>query len=184
MVSLPFGRHKGAPLADVPASYLQWALRECKLSSGLRAGLAAELARRGIKAPPQPPPPPPLACQRCPPPHPGLVARWQEDCNGGRRIRGECARCRHWVTYLPQVEPYVSQADAAASPTPVLDVLTRLEALGIALHSDGTTCWVRDGWDRVPPDLRALVKQCSHSLAVLLGDTGRRRRAAARCGPG
>jgi uncharacterized protein (DUF3820 family) len=31
--SIPFGRHKGKPLDTVPASYLDWLLRECKLSS-------------------------------------------------------------------------------------------------------------------------------------------------------
>jgi hypothetical protein len=171
MVVLPFGEHKGVPLPDVPASYLQWALRECKLSSGLRAALAAELTRRGIEPPPQPPPPPAPTCQRCP--GAGTLARWQEDRNGARRIRAECSRCRRWLGFLPQVEPHVSQADAAASPTAILDALTRLEALGVELHSDGATVWVRDGWDRVPPDLNAVVKQASHQLARLLGKTRR-----------
>jgi uncharacterized protein (DUF3820 family) len=30
---MPFGRYKGKPLAEVPASYLLWLARECKLSS-------------------------------------------------------------------------------------------------------------------------------------------------------
>jgi hypothetical protein len=44
--SLPFGRHKGEPLGQVPSHYLAWFLRECKPSTGLRAAVAAELTRR------------------------------------------------------------------------------------------------------------------------------------------
>jgi uncharacterized protein (DUF3820 family) len=40
--TLPFGRHKGKPLAEVPVDYLLWALRECKLSSGLFAAVAGD----------------------------------------------------------------------------------------------------------------------------------------------
>jgi hypothetical protein len=49
---LPFGKHKGRPLAEVPASYLSWLLAEVKLSSGLRCAVAAELTRRGPYSPP------------------------------------------------------------------------------------------------------------------------------------
>jgi hypothetical protein len=45
-LTLPFGKHKGRPLGDVPGDYLRWMLRECKLSSGLRAAVGAELATR------------------------------------------------------------------------------------------------------------------------------------------
>jgi hypothetical protein len=47
-VVFPFGKHKDEPLANVPASYLLWSLRDCKLSSGLRAAVAGELQRRGF----------------------------------------------------------------------------------------------------------------------------------------
>jgi hypothetical protein len=50
-LTMPFGRHKGTPLADVPESYLGWPLPGCKLSSGLRAAVAAELERRGVRPP-------------------------------------------------------------------------------------------------------------------------------------
>jgi uncharacterized protein (DUF3820 family) len=33
-LTLPFGRHKGKPLGDVPGDYLRWMLKECRLSSG------------------------------------------------------------------------------------------------------------------------------------------------------
>jgi uncharacterized protein (DUF3820 family) len=39
-IRLPFGRHKGQPLDTVPSDYLDWLLRSCKLSSGLRAATA------------------------------------------------------------------------------------------------------------------------------------------------
>ena len=42
--TLPFGKHKGVPLPDVPLSYLQWLLREVKLSYGLRAAVADQPA--------------------------------------------------------------------------------------------------------------------------------------------
>jgi hypothetical protein len=45
ITALPFGKHRGAPLADVPTSYLQWLLREAKLCSGLRLAVADELRR-------------------------------------------------------------------------------------------------------------------------------------------
>src|SRR5579872_2123855 len=87
--ALPFGRHKGLPLAEVPASYLLWCLRECKLSSGLRAAVAGELARRGVEAPAPPEPRPVPPCRYCGGAR--FVCRWQEDRRGGRRLRAECA---------------------------------------------------------------------------------------------
>jgi Putative quorum-sensing-regulated virulence factor len=54
-VSLPFGKHKGVPLADVPRSYLEWALAEGVLrSEALRRAVQAELARRGSRGEPAP----------------------------------------------------------------------------------------------------------------------------------
>ncbi len=80
--------------------------------------------------------------------------------------------------FAPQVEPFTSEADAAASDTPVLDVLTRLEELGVDLLSDGDTVWFAPGdWRRVPDDVLAAARQCKHSLARLLGDTRQRCRA-------
>jgi hypothetical protein len=46
-VTLPFGRHRGADLADVPAGYLAWLLEEATLRSDvLREAIRAELAER------------------------------------------------------------------------------------------------------------------------------------------
>jgi uncharacterized protein (DUF3820 family) len=168
--TLPFGRHKGEPLSDVPTSYLQWAARECKLSSGLRAALALELARRGAPAPPQPPPTPPPPCKYCR--GTAHTYHWQQTRSGARTIRAECARCQRWVAYVAVREPYASLADASASRTPVLDVLLGFEALGIELHSDGRSVW----YDpqpvlRVPAGLERLLRQVAHDLARLMGDT-------------
>jgi hypothetical protein len=176
--TLPFGKHRGQPLPTVPSDYLQWALRKVKLSTGLCAGVAGELARRGEEVPPQPPPPPAPTCKRCPGAR--TLARWMEDRRGQRRLRAECGRCRRWLGFLPLAQPYLAEADGAASPTDVLDVLLALEDLGIGLESDGASCWFAgDGWHRTPPDLRSLVKQCNHRLAALLGNTARRRQGAA-----
>jgi hypothetical protein len=56
----------------------------------------------------------------------------------------ECRACRRPVDHPPVVPPYTAMADAAASPTPILDALVLLDALGIELHSDGRGVWV--GW--------------------------------------
>lgn len=168
---LPWGRHKGVPLPDVPTSYLQWALRECRLSSGLRAAVAGELARRGIAAPPLPTPRPVPPCRHCG--TAGFVARWQEDRRGARRLRAECAACRRWRTFLPEVPPYLDEANAATSETAILDVLTQLDALGIPLVSDGHVARVPWPQEReVPADLAARLRECSHHLALLLPLSG------------
>jgi hypothetical protein len=116
--ALPFGKHMGRPLAELPGDYLDWLLRNCKLSSGLRAAVAGELARRGLNPPPPPGPAPYPACRDCG--RAGVVARWQEDSRGERRIRGECPRCGRYLCWLPILQPWIGQADAAASKTPVL----------------------------------------------------------------
>jgi hypothetical protein len=50
---MPFGRYRGARLADLPTSYLQWLLT-IDLQSWLRQGVEAELHRRGTEAAPPP----------------------------------------------------------------------------------------------------------------------------------
>jgi hypothetical protein len=176
--TLPFGKYRGRHLGEVPEDYLLWVLRECKLSTGLRAAVAAEYERRYttcefLDVPPPPPAPEPAplpACRGCR--TVGIVARWQEDCRGDRRIRGECVRCGRFLCWLPQLEPWIRQADHHASPTPVLDVLTRLDDLGIELESDGHSVAIPlQDWQRVPPELHALIRQCSHQLARMLGRT-------------
>jgi hypothetical protein len=52
------------------------------------------------------------------------------------------------------------------SPAPILDVLTRLEELGVPLHSDGQRAWPARP---VPPDVAAAVRQCNHQVARLVG---------------
>jgi uncharacterized protein (DUF3820 family) len=171
MVSLPFGRHKGRPLPEVPGDYLQWLCRACRMSSGLRLTVRAELARRGLEAPPMPAPGPKVPlCPVC-----GMesfAVGWQEDSNGGRRIRAECMRCGRWLAWLPMTEKSVRQADGNASKTPDLDALVRLQDLGVELQSDGCTAWVP--WPdvkRVTPELLALIRKCSHQLARMIGRT-------------
>jgi len=168
-LALPFGRHKDKPLAEVPGSYLEWALREVKLSSGLRAAVAEQLARRGYSVPPPPPPRPLRPCRNHP--QAPLACRWFEDAQGRRRIRADCTLCHSYADYPPCVPPYSAEADRNASPAPVLDVLIRLEHLGVELESDGRTCKVpyRD-WRRVPAEVHALIRQANHQLARMLGN--------------
>jgi hypothetical protein len=169
---LPFGRHMGQPLAAVPTSYLSWLLRETKLSGGLRSAVAAELESRGQPAP-APPPRPVHPCHECGP-GPGVTLFWYEDALGRKRIRAECNKCRRTADHPPCVEPYTTMADANASRTPILDTLTRLEELGVPLQSNGKRTWLR--WEdarKVPADVRAAVRQCSHTLAKMVGDSQR-----------
>ena len=107
-------------------------------------------------------------CPRCG--FKGIHATWQEDRNGRRRIRGECWECRRYRGWLPMRETFIRLADQNVSETPILDVLTWLDDIGAELRSDGKTVWVRpEHWRRVPPDLHALIRQCSHRLARLMG---------------
>ncbi len=103
---------------------------------------------------------------------------WQSTRDGRRQLRADCARCGRFLSYLPHRPPFIALADAAASETPILDVLVRLDSIGVALHSDGAEVWVPPPYNvRVGPDLAALIRQCSHELAQLIGrDMGRRHR--------
>jgi hypothetical protein len=168
--TLPFGRYRGVALGDVPTSYLAWALANLKLSSGLRAALADELTSRGVTPPPAPPPRPLPSCPGCP--LGTALAHWQEDRLGRRRIKVSCWRCGRGLGFLPEVEPYIGQADANTTPTAVLDVLIELDRLGVGLISDGRAVdFGGDGWQRVPPELRRTVDQVRHQLAKLIGKT-------------
>ncbi len=176
---LPFGKHKDQPLGGVPADYLRWLLRECKLSSGLRAAVVEELTARGIATPPPAPPRPIQPCDRCGPAG-GVLIGWMQIRTGGRRLRAECRRCRALLDHPPCVPPYTTEADKTLSTTAVLDALTRLETLGVELQSDGRGVWI--GWperQRVPAELVAVVRQCSHQLATMIGDTRTMANAAA-----
>ena len=73
--------------------------------------------------------------------------------------------------FAPHQPPYTTLADAAASPTAVLDVLQECEALGIHLKSDGVVASFATDEDyrRAGPALRDLVAQCRATLGRLLG---------------
>lgn len=43
---MPFGKHKGELVANVPTSYLRWCLRECDLDKPLRDSITAALSAR------------------------------------------------------------------------------------------------------------------------------------------
>jgi hypothetical protein len=163
---VPFGRYRKKPLADVPADYLGWLLRTCKLSSGLRAAVAGELRRRGHDVPPQPVPPPPR-CRSCGGAE--LCLSWQElGGAGGRTIRGECRRCGHFVSFLPLTEENVRRADAARSPTGLLDALVRADDEGVRVVSDaGHLRLVPPG--KASPALARLVRENTKLLLSLLG---------------
>jgi hypothetical protein len=165
--ALPFGQHKGQPLEQVPSGYLLYLARG-KLSSGLRLAIGDELRRRNVEAPAAPGLPKIPNCSRC-----GNTlndCRWQEDRAGRKSIRVECRWCHMFLAFAPLIRPFTEEADRNASSAPVLDVLTRLEALGVGVQSDGKSCWLR--WEdeaRVPPEVRSVLRQCSHRLAALLG---------------
>jgi hypothetical protein len=58
----------------------------------------------------------------------------------------------------------------------MLDVLVRLDELYVELHSDGRHAYLSYGDEqRVPQDLVALVRSCSHRLAKMMGDTKKMR---------
>ncbi len=167
--ALPFGKHKGEALSTVPTDYLRWLIANCKLSSGLRAAVVESLAARGVEVPP---PAPPRSLRFCAD-HPGVppLCFWMEDRLGRRRIRAECRRCRRSVDCPPLVPPFTTMADALASPAPILDALTRMDEMGIEVCSDGRSVWLDcENYRKTPPDLQAIIRQCSHQLAGLLGD--------------
>jgi hypothetical protein len=48
---MPFGRHRGKKLADIPTPYLAWLLREASIEPWLERAVEAELARRDYDEP-------------------------------------------------------------------------------------------------------------------------------------
>jgi hypothetical protein len=166
-MQLPFGKHKGAALVDVPEGYLRWLLGgDVKLSAALRTAVRGEMTRRGVALADEAPPRP-RQCLRCG--HTQMRHTWHQ-CGGkgrARQIRAECANCRRFSGFAPQTPANVAEADANAAPAPLLDALAMAEALGVELVSNGR--YVRmEPWDRVTPDLRTLVKMSQHALLNML----------------
>jgi hypothetical protein len=73
---MPFGKHRGQPLTDIPTSYLAWAVRTCDLSEWLREAVVAELKRRGVRCGDPASDAPPAAA---PVKWDGLVSRWYRE---------------------------------------------------------------------------------------------------------
>lgn len=46
-MTMPFGKHRGKELRDIPESYLLWLYREADLDTDLEHALLEELERRG-----------------------------------------------------------------------------------------------------------------------------------------
>jgi hypothetical protein len=165
---MPFGKHQDQPLSEVPTPYLSWLIAQNNIARGLRDRLNNELRGRGVDVPVQPPAPR-RRCFRCHSTQ--ILANWHQWRNGSRHVRGTCARCGAWCGTLPQTEANIAEANRNASPTPVITALVELEALGVELVSDGNSVsYVGDGWRKVPRELDAIVRQCSHTLARMIGD--------------
>jgi uncharacterized protein (DUF3820 family) len=162
-----FGKYKGKTLEQVPSSYLSWLAENCKLSSGLRLAVAAELRTRGVAVAEQPAPAEPT-CPRCGP-RTALTYSWHEDSLGRRRIKRTC-RCGCSLAFAPHISPFVELANAAVSPTAVLDVLTLADELGVVLEGDGKAVRIKSGWQHATPTFRQRLDQCRNQLAKLLGE--------------
>jgi hypothetical protein len=111
LATLPFGRHQGQPLTEVPSDYLRWVLAEVgTLSHRLRQAVSEELGRRGG----DPPPPPALEvrplrrCRQCPQAQPRIT--WETDRAGRNRLRADCPACGRWCDYPPCVSPFLEMA--------------------------------------------------------------------------
>ena len=44
---MPFGKHKGKPVSEVPADYLDWAIATNRLDAELRAAVEGRLKQGG-----------------------------------------------------------------------------------------------------------------------------------------
>jgi hypothetical protein len=114
------------------------------------------------------------SCPHCPGVAPLLS--WQEDSLGRRHVRATCSRCQRWLGFVPKTAGNSAVADRSSSATDLLNCLTMLDELKIAIHSDGTRVYFT--WpdcERVPAELHALVRACSFRLAKLMGDTSKIR---------
>jgi hypothetical protein len=96
--TLYFGMHRGKPLADVPADYLQWTLRNVKLSSGVRGAVVEELRRRGVEVPVAPQPREP-SCPGCPA-GTGITCAWFLDTLNRRHLKAWCRGCNRALGFV------------------------------------------------------------------------------------
>ena len=166
--TLPFGRHRGQPIDEVPSDYLRWAAQNCKLSHPLWLAVAAELVRRGLPAPTPPPRDPLPPCPRCGSADEPLLS-WHQQRDGRRAIRRTCGRCGAWRGTAPQTSGNIAAADRAAIPTAALDALLLSEEEGVELVSDGRGILLGRNGHRASARLRDAVRQQGHLLASLLG---------------
>ena len=161
---LPFGRHKDLPLSDVPSDYLDWLMRSCKLSSGLRLAIGNELRRRNLTRLRSHRQGADLSMRI------GQVPRGLD--RGPTRPEAHPSDLLLWpLSLLLAVGRTVAFVrNENLSPTAILDVLTRLEDLGIDLQCDGRKAWVSaEDYRKVPADLHVVIRQCSNTLARMIG---------------
>jgi hypothetical protein len=53
MITMPFGKHRGEFLVDIPTNYLAWVLRDCETAEWwLREAVQVEMERRIHETPP------------------------------------------------------------------------------------------------------------------------------------
>jgi hypothetical protein len=50
LLTMPFGKHKGAAIRELPDAYLTWILENLDLKGGLFRALSEEFERRGVVA--------------------------------------------------------------------------------------------------------------------------------------
>jgi hypothetical protein len=108
--TLPFGKYKGWEPIEAPTDYLQWMIKTCKLSTGLKAAIRAELEARGVSLPTGPevsagaPP-----CKSCG--NKIALVEWQTLADKRRMIRATCCRCGGFMGFLPQTDHNKDLAD-------------------------------------------------------------------------
>jgi hypothetical protein len=175
MVAIPFGKHAGRPLPEVPTSYLCWLTGECRLSRGIRQAVEAELSRRGVPVPTNPaeairqrqvdarrqeP------CRRC-----RSVERryyWQTCSNGVKQVKAECSGCGGNLGFLPQTTANIALANAGSSPAPLLDLLLALEQAGVESVRDANGVVRYVPQQRMTPTLWGLVRRGGYLLERML----------------
>src|SRR5262245_15099421 len=130
MVAMPFGMHKGKPVAEVPVPYLRWVIRTVeRLSPDLETAILVELRARGCHdqrpaalSASAAPRKWKVICHRCRM-DAGVSYLWSEDRAGRRRIRKQCRRCGAWLGQAAQTGAALEEANRADCATGMLDVL-------------------------------------------------------------